>query len=193
MKNLTRIALAAFIGSALSVPMWAGLIGTSVTGDMNIGGINYFDPANGYVPAGYGNSTPGGTTVTIADPGIEFGFMDGDNTNTADFTDNTLTLTDVSLQNSLDFPYTFVDEAFIGDTLTTISDSFPGGIGASLTGDTLTLNFSGLDRGGTYAASYSITSASAPPEPQSVFLSGGALVLLLVAVRRRRIQLPRAV
>jgi hypothetical protein len=184
-----RFVMICVFGSALAATGWAGLIGTSVTGDMNIGGTNYFNPANGYVPAVYLNAIANSTTVTIANPGIEFGYQDGINTNTANFTDNTLTLTDVSLLNSIGFTYTFEDSAFGGLAMTTLSDSFPNGIGASLDGDTITLNFSGLSNPGTYSASYSLDSAA--PEPRSLFLFGSALGMLLLAARKGWVRIPQ--
>lgn len=188
MKTLTRFAVAAIIGSALSVTCWASLVGTSVTGNMNIGGTNYFDPAQGYVPAGYGNSSPGTTTVTIATPLVEFGFQDGANLDTADFTDSTLTLTDVSNSASIGITYSFTDSAFAGLTLTEISDTFPGGVGASLVGDTITLDAPALSSSGTYVASYDL--GPAVPEPKSAGLAAGAFALFLLAVRMRWIKLP---
>jgi hypothetical protein len=92
MNKISRFAIALLFATALAVPGRATfLLGTQVTGDMNISGTNYFDPANGFVPAGYGNSSPGGITVTIANPLIEFGYHDGVNTNTVNFTDTGFT------------------------------------------------------------------------------------------------------
>lgn len=185
MQSFSRFALTCCLGLTISATGWASLLlGTQVTGDMNLGGTNYFDPANGFVPAGYGNSDPGGITVTIGDPLIEFGYEDGANTNTVDFTDTGFTLQDVSLSNSIAFPYTFTDNAFNGLILAEISDNFPGGIGFSLVGNTITLNFAGLSNPGTYTATYSLT---ATPEPQSMVMVGAALLLVGLVIRKRRV------
>ena len=84
-----------FIGLA-SLPARAGLIGTDVTGsaELNLIPINIFDPANGMVPLGYLNDD--GTTVTIAEPAIEFGAQTSTNLFTANFTDTQLIVTDVA-------------------------------------------------------------------------------------------------
>src|SRR5260221_540261 len=83
---------------AVLTPCRADLLGSVVTGTLNFGAnpINYFNPANGFVPAGtYGNSAPGNNTVIIG-PIIEFGYVDNINTDTADFTGTTLTVKDVA-------------------------------------------------------------------------------------------------
>src|ERR1700712_1920030 len=84
--------------SCCSLAAHADAIGTSVTGAMyiNNGGTAYsttnsFNPALGFA-AGYGNA--GGTTVTIGS-GIEFGYDDGANLVTADFTGTGLAINDV--------------------------------------------------------------------------------------------------
>jgi len=95
-----------FIVAVTTVPMvaQAQLIGSSVTGTLTSppsGSPNYFDPANGYVPPGYPNSS--GTTVKIAG-GVEFAFLAGGGTVaapgvdsfTAAFSGSTLTLSETS-------------------------------------------------------------------------------------------------
>src|SRR5579862_6897756 len=77
----------------------AQLIGTSVTGDLNFAGsgtTNWFDPTNGMVPAGYGNSSPGGPTVVIEPSPPTFGYFDAipPTTVSAVFSANQLTLTE---------------------------------------------------------------------------------------------------
>jgi len=156
----------------------ADLIGTSVTGQMliNSNPPNYFESANGFVPAGYGNSGLGtSTTVTIGSE-IEFGYMDGANTDTADFTGTTVTLKDVSNSNSLPIEYVFTDTAFSGLKLSQSLDTFPSGFTASLVGDVLTLSAPAISSSGAYTAVYTLTSAV--PEPASVVL----LLTLLLGV-----------
>ncbi len=62
-------ATAVTIGLLAACSAHAGLIGQQVTGSLqfNGGGLNYFDPANPTVPAGYLNTSS--PTVTIAVPG----------------------------------------------------------------------------------------------------------------------------
>ena len=162
------------------------LLGTQVTGVMNIAGApaNFFDPANGYVPSGYLNKTDG-TTVTIADPAVEFGFQDGNNLDTADFTDTTLTLTDVSKSSSVSNTYQFTNAAFAGLTLLKTSDTFTGGVTANLDGTTLTIVAPEFGLPGTYAATFSFRSATVP-EPSTITLAATAGLMGLGGSWRRR-------
>lgn len=166
-KLFSFLAVALFL--ALSLPAAADLLGTNVTGSLTFGGgsINYLDSANGFVPAGYGNSS-GSTTVTIANPLIEFGFQDGSNTETADFTGSTLSLKDISVNgHSASDVFTFTDTAFLGLTLSQISQNYPNGQTATLVGDVLTISTPGYISSGTFTSSYSlapaVTSAPLPP------------------------------
>jgi hypothetical protein len=59
---------------AMASPAKADLIGTSVTGSLQFGATvtpNYFNPANGFVPAGFLNTA--GPTVGISSTSTEFG------------------------------------------------------------------------------------------------------------------------
>ena len=127
-----RMAVMAALLVLLGAPTWADLVGTSVTGTLilNGGPKNWFDSANGFVPAGYLNTSPSGPTVTISSTQVEFGFNDGTyNQDTADFTGSQLILTDVtSSEGSLPATYTFTDTAFSGLTLSTVSNTFGSGI-----------------------------------------------------------------
>ncbi len=126
LKRIAALCLAASAFIAGSAK--ADLIGTSVTGSLQFGGVgpNYLDPANGFVPVGPENKTLG-TTVPINTPQVEFGFQDGINHDTADFTGTTLTFTDVATGGgSAAQHYVFTDAAFAGLTLTELSDNFGG-------------------------------------------------------------------
>jgi len=202
MRKSLWIMLALVVVGGAQVAHADGLLGTSVTGSVffNGGGDNFFDPANGNVPAGFGNSS--GTTVTIVDPGVEFGLNDGANLDTADLANTTLLISDTCEANecagNVSFMMTFTDTAFTGLTLAKISDSFVnGGLTGSLVGDTLTITWAGgggdsFPNGTTDSGEFSLTSATSVPEPSSV-----ALMLLgvgLVFVMRKRIgqRLPQA-
>src|SRR5215213_9781498 len=118
MHKLKVLAIAAAsVAWAASSPAHALLLGTSVTGSLTFGAgsTNFFNPANGFVPPGFGNSSPGTNTVTIAEPLVEFGFEDGANRDTANFTDNTLTNGDlVKGSGASSWTMTFSDSAFSG-------------------------------------------------------------------------------
>lgn len=127
---------------ALSICAHAqSLIGSSVTGSLQFSGntTNFFDPSNGFVPPGFGNSTS--PTVTV-DGGVEFGFRDSSNFDTADFSLNTLFIQDITSAlsgPSLAFRMTFMDAAFLNFSGVTLSaDTF--GLTFSLLGDTLTID-----------------------------------------------------
>ena len=143
---MNRWALFALMPVALvlhgvALPAKADLIGTSVSGQMQIasfGTENFFDPANGLVPAGFGNSTSPNNVVIGAE--TEFAFMDPSNTDTVDFSSTSLTLQDVTDNGvSRAVTYIFTDTAFLGASLSQGTDSFPNLVTANLTGDVLTL------------------------------------------------------
>ncbi len=179
------VLIPALLFIAGAAPGRASLLGTSVTGSLEFLGYpsNYFDPANGFVPkTGYENSS--GTTVTIAEPAIEFGAVFPANTDTANFTASQLILTDVVNSTGTNVPFTvsFVDSAFFGLGLSKLSDTFAnGGTTASLSGDTLIVAWNGgLVNAGTLQATFNLTSSTSTPEPSSwaLLLFGGAAAML---------------
>src|SRR4051812_46012784 len=95
-SKLIVLVSATVLWVANASPVKADLIGTSVSGVMNINGgsTNFFDPTNGHVPAGFGNSAS--PNNVIIGSGTEFGFSDAANTDTVNFTGTQVTLTDVS-------------------------------------------------------------------------------------------------
>jgi hypothetical protein len=173
----------------LASTAWAGLIGTTVTGSLQFGGggTNYYDPANLYVPAsGYLNSSPGGSTVTIAEPAIEFGYHDSFNTDTANFTNTQLIFTDASTSGSGPYTLTFTDSAFEGVSVAT--STLPG-MTFGFNGDshTITINLPNGVSAGTWSGTFNVSSEderNPTPEPATLWLFGAGLALL--AVRRVR-------
>lgn len=128
----------AFVGNSLA----AGLDGTAVTGSLRfVGNTNFFDPANNRVPAGYGNSSSA-TNVTIADPGVEFGFADQFSRITADFAGTRLTITETVLSgtDAVLERYSFTNATFAGLTAVTLSNSYPVNLTTAIAGSTLTVN-----------------------------------------------------
>ena len=166
----------------------ADLVGTSVTGSLRFNGVptNYFNAANGFVPAGYGNSS-GSPTVTIG-PGPEFGFNDSANLDTANFTGNMLTITGECLRSSCtgngSVQYSFTDAAFAGLNLTFLSNGL--NLTGSLNGTTLTLQQgTGIPANGTASSTFSLTPAAVTPEPSSFALLGTGILGVIGVARKR--------
>jgi hypothetical protein len=189
MRTFAKMLALATLAMTFAAPAKADLVGTHVTGSLKFDGNtkNYFDPTNGFVPTGYLNKT-GGTTVTVSATSVEFGFKDGSNTDTADFTGNTLSIKDISTGGSSSFVMTFTDAAFSGLKLAKVSDTFDDGLTASLVGTTLTLTSRRTEECGTYTARFTLSSLStaAVPEPSQLALAGVAGLFSAGAWLRRR-------
>lgn len=160
-------------------------IGTSVTGSLAFQGfpINFFDPANEGVPAGFGNHA--GTKVTIGSE-TEFGYRDAANLDTANFTGSTLTLSDTGFgEGQASFVMKFTDPDFTGFSM--ISNGL--GVNFSFAGDTLTVKFDGGDFTGSkttvlaYAPNQSQTGVT--PEPATLALLGTGMLAGAGVVRKR--------
>lgn len=143
------------------------LIGTQVAGGLYFPGypMNYFDPANGLVPAGYLNFA--GNTVTISSNAVEFGYNDGTATITADFTGTQLVFTDTPTitahYNAIQAVFTNTNSAF--NSLSKASDNFPsGGMTGSSSGDVILLNWAGGDvvNGERLQAVFDVNAPAAP-------------------------------
>jgi hypothetical protein len=178
--------LTAGIVLAATVPCRADLLGSSVTGTLTFGTgtTNYYDPAKPYVPAGYLNHA--GPTVTIGGLAPDFGFADTYDTITANFTGNSLTITDSGLSGA-GWTQTFTDTAFAGATFVITADNFAnGGLQSSLVGDVLTVTWAGTagDPGSTGGFSYT---PGTVPEPASwVMLLFALAVCSLAAFRLKK-------
>jgi hypothetical protein len=170
----------------------ADLVGTTVTGslDFDADGINFYNPALGFVPAGYQNS-PGAqnsNTVVIVG-GNEFGFTDpGNNTDVTSFSSTGFTFTDTSIiaGPNLNIILTLTDPAFTGVSL--ISSTFPG-LTFAISGDQITVDIPGLNAsaGEVFTASFNVTSTSSVPEPSTygLMLIGFGFLGLIMAMRKR--------
>jgi hypothetical protein len=167
MKSMSLVLAATAALLTYVAPATADLIGTQVSGSVLFNGLNLFDPANGQVPAGFGNSAPHGpNNVVISASQTEFGLSPGFGfVATADFTGNSLDLkyvlpADLSV-GALTF--TFTDTAFAGLSIVPISDNFPPPVTAGLVGDVLTLSVPQPPPGPlTLDAVFSITPAAVP-------------------------------
>ncbi len=189
-KILAVVIPAAVLLGACALPGNAApLVGSSVSGALYFSGgsTNLFDPAQGFVPvSGYLNIA--GTTVTISNSAVEFGFDDGGNRDSADFSSTQLKVSDlveVAAGPSFPFQMTFTDTAFKGARFTSVSDNFP--LTYSLAGDVLTLNYAGgtVTTGETLDAVFSFTPSPEPSTAGLVFASGLAALAIFLARNRR--------
>ncbi|MDB5325284.1 MAG: hypothetical protein JWM57_853 [Phycisphaerales bacterium] len=161
------------------------LIGSTVTGVLNFsaGSTNYFDPANALVPAGFLNTAS--PTVTVQEPAIEFGFQDGSNRDTANFTDSQLLIQDqyLTANGSNPFVMKFTDAAFAGLVPVLVTNTFSITPTASITGNVLTVSVPLITPSPSTTLSLVLYSFVPVPEPTSMAALGlGAAGLL----RRRR-------
>jgi hypothetical protein len=169
----------------------ADLIGTTVAGDFNVtgaGSTNFFDPAQGLVPAGYGNNF--GPNVVIGS-GIEFGVNDSESVvlYTFDFSNSTLHITNTSSEPAQEnsFVATFTDPTFNSFR---VIDNTLAGLTFSFSGDVLTVNFAGfasdvVGNVGTADVSLFTLGAVATPEPSSLVLLATGLCGLATFLRRK--------
>lgn len=194
MTRLAKCLSALALGCAIASPACA----TTIDGFLGFGGggTNFFDPVNGDVPGGFGNSSsPNGVAVGA---GVEFGFNDNATLIRADFTSTSLTLTDlcelaggchdasVHLVFTASTPGFFSNFQGVGG----IND-FPGTKNASVTGagDTLTLDWGGADPVAfnvTFDANFTFGSTSATPLPATLPLFAGGAGLIGLLARRRK-------
>ncbi len=185
-KHLLYVVLLA-AGLTVNTADASLLIGTSVTGTLNFGSAtNYFDSANGFVPAtGYLNTSS--TTVPISQPQIEFGYQDGANQDSANFTDSQLYIEDQYFGTIGDLPFTmsFTDPAFAGITLTPTISNFPNALSASIAGTTITVTgpAQSFPANTSYIAVYNISSS---PTPEPATGAVGLGLLSLCTLRRRK-------
>ncbi len=196
MRNIlpTLLPVAIFL-CVFVLPGNAALVGTSVNGSLTLDGdpSNYFDPGYGFVPATDLNIS--GTTVTISNSAVEFGYDDVGSVISADFSDNRLTITDLigTPETNNSFRMIFTDPAFSSQSLFTVSDSFPI-TARSLVGDVITLDYAGGPPtvGQTLTATFDIAPSPEPATLGLFFISGLATLGMLFA-RSRRAKIPELV
>jgi hypothetical protein len=183
MKKLTTLFGLALLSLSAST-LRADAIGTPVTGTLNFTGhgtTNYWDPANGFVPPGFGNS--GGSVTVPIGSGVEFGFNDGVNQDTADFTGTTLTISDEAFAGgSNSYVMTFTDPAFLG--FTAVDNGL--GLGLSFSGHTVTLTFPGGNIKGTESSTFDFTSTTPIPEPGTLALMATGLLGVAGLIHSKR-------
>lgn len=185
-----QLAWAVAFAASFAVPARADIVGTSVFGDLNFAGFteNFFDPANGYVPAGSPNSS--GPTVAISGPGLGFVFEDGYSTFHVSFTADSFTLSFLPVpggpgfRNNGDVILTDLAPG-VFDGMKMISNTFKES-SFQLSGDTIQFNFGPEDLRGRGDSATFRTAGSPSPEPGTAALTGACLLPLAWAVRRSR-------
>jgi hypothetical protein len=192
---MRKATLAALLVGTLfaSASANAQLLGRQVNGSIMFGAnpLNFYDPANGFVPGGFGNS--GGQPVTI-DGGIEFGFFDGANRDTADFSNTQLTIRDEVLSSAANWKQTFTlvgGPAF--SSIALVSDAFIPGLTFSLNAGTIEINWAGTNSPNDFTAIFNVGVGPAIPEPASWALMIGGFALMGAALRRARVKVAYAI
>lgn len=188
MKRLL-VVLAVAVVSLSATSLRADLLGTKVSGSLTFDDnpTNFFDPANGLVPAGYGNRS-GPNNVTIGQ-GVEFGYRDPFNQDTANFGASTLIVRDLCRVfdgicfGSDSFQMKFTDTAFTSARL--LSNEL--GVSFSFSGDVLTINFPGGEIPDNNATAKFLigSSAAQTPEPGTMGLVATGILGAAGAIRRR--------
>ena len=158
------LTILAAMWMANASPAWADLIGTSVSGVLTLptitGSLNQFDPVNKNVPAGFGNSAS--PNNVIIGPEIEFGFNNGLVANSADFTGTQVTIKADTPQGEVQTVYSFTDTAFLGASISLVSNTFPSPVTETLSKDVLTFSVPSHGDTGTFQATFNITTAAVP-------------------------------
>jgi len=186
---LRKLSLAVALLAPVS---FAGVIGQTITGSLqfNGGGLNYFSPANGFVPAsGYLNSGAS-ATVVAADPAIEWGYSDGSNTDSADFTPTQLIIGDFAsnVNNNAPATYSFTSaNSGVFTSISLASNNHPGYSSVTLVGNVITVSFVSVGIASEAAGTQFTTTfnVNAVPEPATFAVAGAALAGLIVWRRRR--------
>ena len=167
----------------------AQLAGNQVNGSVTFNGgtTNFFDPANHFVPAGYGNST--GLPVTIGSE-TEFAIGATQNLDTADFSDTQLTITDNVLSTgsnaAFEMQFTSLTPGLF-EILTLDSNNFTG-LTYGLSGDTITIDWTGgaVEQGQVFQAVFNLIPGAVPePSTWATMLLGFAAVGIAIRHKRR--------
>lgn len=174
--HISRAAvLAAAVGLLTSVPSRADLVGTSVTGSINILNLGNY-----------------GTTQVISNAGwAEFIGTYGFDTFSADFTGTGLVLKDIVASETIGafaWTQTFENPAFADYTVALVSDDHPGGINVTQNGDILIFAWDGTGWLGdpTFTATYAFTPTGVPEPGGFAWLIGSLGTIGAGLLRRRR-------
>jgi hypothetical protein len=162
---MSRTGLAALV-SVLTLASAVPAAAVDITGFLKFGfdPSNYYDPAEGGVPPGYGNTT--GETVTVG-PGVEFGYGGGGFLDTADITTTTLKLTTTAQVVGTTFHIFTPSAPGFFDGITLVSATFDD-FTWSVNNGVLGMGWLGTFTPGTYAAEFAFgRDAPGIPEPHA--------------------------
>jgi hypothetical protein len=149
---------------------------------------NFYDPANGFVPAGFSNSSS--NIVTVVGFPITFGYQDPGNTDITTFS----SATSFTFQDQVTATHTSGNSAIILQFVSSTpgfftgfakqGDTFPGGFTDTISSDgtTTTLNWAGtspVTNGQVFDATFGTTAAVPLPAALPLFASGLAGLGLL--------------
>jgi hypothetical protein len=186
MKNIAALLSVALLCISAGT-MRADGLGTPVTGTLNLSGLgdtNWFNSAYGFVPAGYGNSNnPNNTTVVIG-AGNDFGFSNGNDLITVNFTADTLTITDTCVPESCNlssFNIALTDPSFLGFIQYAGDEGFGGN---NFSDGTFVTSFNSDSFKGSGTAT-EILGYTAVPEPGTLGMMATGLLGAAGVIRRR--------
>jgi hypothetical protein len=161
------------LGTLAAVPANATLIGIPVTGTLAFGPNGSFG----------GQYWPSQNAVVGA--GVEYTYVDGANTDTADFTATQVIITDNDIGTANGWEMTFsTPGGFTG--LSLVSSNFDPSLTFNLASGLLVFDWVGTEAAGvTYTATFDVANAPAVPEPSTLLLLFSGLAGLGAARRRK--------
>jgi len=192
-KLITICAIICSLWSASGSPVLANWTGDSLTGVLNFGGwggINFFDPANGYVPAGSSGIQPNAVVSDTDGSFVEFMFLEniysGINVD-VDATSISVTQFPTTVDNGANswdvyiggFDPDVTNLSLVSNTMMGLSWELLNG------GDTLHFSKAYFERGSSMGQVTLNLAANVIPAPGAILL-GGIGVAFVGWLRRRR-------